>query len=384
MYQWVTPLNADRTPRVGPPPPTSPYSASDRDQDSSVSQQYQDLIDSGIEYGVANSFTTPQATDESGPIDSDRSKYEAGLASCSLDTADANKVLSQQNEGNGVEVEDYSFRHVLLSGLFSDKNSEASVSESPKNICTKDTGDKTMGSSLTQKQHESMVDSFSEFDSGFVQSPPGCSESELEFASPTVDTCQNNIASSHPLPDTCQNIPNATETKGVINTGVVSDLSRESEFNAELSPVDNNSSTGDVPVAEPESNQKSKTVGDGLDPVNKNDKVCDLGKVEPNSVKSLRINGDDDDTCKIKSEQNSPNKDGNFSSNNIKSNPIQSDLIAVLCDVNDSLMNINQSLPACVEPDNHGSKDSNNTPCNLHRKTITLTPDQEISRFSDS
>ena len=361
------PLGHDESART---PPEGPPTSSDREQDSNASQQqHQKVIESEIEYAVANSLTTPQAT-ETGPIDFDRSKYEAALASGSLDTADVNKVLSQQNEGNAVEIEDYSFRHVLL-GLYSNKTKE-SVSGSLKNICTKDTGDKTMASP-TQKQQENMVDSYTEFDSGFVQSPPECSESELEFASPAVDTCQNNIASSHPIPDTCQNIPNATQTNGIINTGVVSDLSHESKFNAELSPRQNNSSPGDVSVVDSALNQKSKPVGDGLAPVNKDDKVCHPEEVERKGVKSPGMKDTpSDDTCGMKTEQN-PDKDGNFSKNMAN---IKSDLTTVLCDVNGSLMNINHNSAACVEADKHGSKDSNNAPCNLNHKTITSPSNQ--------
>ena len=362
-----TPVGHDESARN---PPEGPPTSLDREQDSDASQQqHQNVIESEIEYAVANSLTTPQAT-ETGPIDFDRSKYEAALASGSLDTAHVNKVLSQQNEGNVVEIEDYSFRYVLL-GLYSD-NTKESVSGSLKNICTKDTGDKTMASP-TQKQQENMVDSYTEFDSGFVQSPPECSESELEFASPAVDTCQNNIASSHPIPDTCQNIPKATQTNGIINTGVISDLSHESKFNAELSPGHNNSSPGDVPVVDSALSQKSKSSGDGLAPVNKNDKVCDPEEAERNRVKSPGMNDTPSvDTCGMSTEQY-PDKDGNFS-NNVAN--IKSDLTTVLCDVNDSLMNINHNSAACIEADNHGSKGLNNAPCNFNQKTISPSSNQ--------
>ena len=101
--------------------------------------------------------------------------------------------------------------------------------------------------------------------------------------------------------------------------------------------------------------------------------MCDPEEDERKRVKSPGMKDTpSDDTCGMKTEQN-PDKDGNFS-NSVAN--IKSDLTTVLCDVNDSLMNINHNSAACVEADNHGSKDSNNAPCNLNQKTITSSPNQ--------
>ena len=351
-------------------------SSSDREHDSTTSQKHQKMIESEIEYAVANSPTTPQAT-ETGPIDFDRSKYEAALASDSINTADVKKVVPLQppQQQNVVKIEDYSFRHVLV-GLGNDKT-KGSLSASPENICTKDCGDKTMASP-SQKQHDNMLDSYTEFDSGFVQSPPECSENELEFALPTVDTCQNNITSSHALPDTCQNIPSETQTNGTINTDLVSDLSHESKFNAELRQGHNNGSTGDVPVSDSALSQKLKSTKDGGIQVYDTDKVCDPKNDEKKRVKIPGVNDiRSDETCNAGSEHDY-DKDSNFQGNMPNIKP---DLTTVLCDVNDSLMNINLDSSAWVEPDNHGSKDSNKAACNLNHKTIT-SPSNQLSPAS--
>ena len=344
--------------------------SSDRDHDSTTSQQHQNVIESEIECGLANSTTAPRGT-KTGPIDFDRSKYEAALASDSFDTADVKKVVPPQNQANVVEIEDYSFRHVLL-GLDKDKTKGSSLSAGPENICTKDWGDKTMGIPA-QKQHDNMVDSYTEFDSGFVQSPPECSENELEFASTTVDTCQNNITGPNSPPDTCQNIPIETQTNGSINTAVATDLSHESKFNAKLGQGHNNSSVGDVPVVDSALSQKSKLARDGGVQVCETDKVDEKKRVKIPEMNDIRS----DDTCDKGSGEHDYDKDGNSPTSSINNNSTANTMTDLTTDdVDGSLMNINHNTSAWVEPDNQASKDSNKTPCSLRYKTITSPSNQ--------
>ncbi len=295
------------------------------------------VIEFEIEYS-ANSPTTPKAT-EMGPIDFDRSKHEETLAS-SLATSD---LLSESGIGSIGKIEDPGLTHA------SDAASDKLETSDPRDTCIKPHSD-GLGPDLDQKQQDCLLDSFTEFDSGFVQSPPECSEAE-EYASTPTDVCQNSIASI----GTCQGMGSEVP-QSIAQPGASCNFNTESKFSSELR-MHQAGSNGHFENTDSNSLPKSNAESLGVEEVYQNDVTSDLESSGSNQVKSPQADVIHDDKFKTGTEH------GNICTN------MASDLFPPSHNQCDIHSNANHNS-ACFDADKHGSQGPNPFLNNLNQKTM--------------